>query len=162
MNDDRDKKDESEKGMPILIIKDHETKVKFARVVPRTGTDPYAINRLKKDIEQFGYNQIIIKSDQDNSIKALKQAVKEATYVQVKFQESPVGDYQGNGIIEHAVNDITNQFRAIKDGLDTRYGSRINGDHPAVPWLMKHAADTINRRRVGKDGKTPHRRWKGK
>ena len=31
-----------------------------------------------------------------------------------------------------------------------------------MPWLFKHAADTINRTRVGVDGKTAFRRWKGK
>ena len=94
--------------MPILAINDHETKVQFARVVPNKGTDPYAINRLNKDIEQFGYNHAIINSDQDNRIKALNQAVKEATYVHIKLQESPVGDHQCNGIIEHAASDINN------------------------------------------------------
>ena len=87
--------------------------------------------------------------------------MKEATYVQIKFEESPVGDHQANGIIENGVNDIKNQFKAIKDGLGTIYGKIINGYHPAVPWLMKHAAGTINRRRIGHDGKTPFRRWTG-
>ena len=64
MNDDKDKKAEKDKGMPILVIKNHETKVKFPRVVPRKGQDAYAINRLNKDIEQFGYNNIILNNDQ--------------------------------------------------------------------------------------------------
>ena len=31
-----------------------------------------------------------------------------------------------------------------------------------MPWLVMHAARTINRYHVGVDGKTAYRRWKGK
>ena len=75
MNDDKNKKDDDDKGMPILIIRDHETKIKFARVVPNTGMDPYAIHILNKDLEQLVYNRISMKSDQTHSIQALTQAV---------------------------------------------------------------------------------------
>ena len=36
------------------------------------------------------------------------------------------------------------------------------GDHPSIPWLVKHAADVINITRVGMDGKTAFARWKGR
>ena len=45
--------------------------------MPAKGTDKFAIKRLKKDIELLGYKRIIIKSDNESSILALKQAVKE-------------------------------------------------------------------------------------
>ena len=64
MSDDKDKKDDGEKGMPIIVIKDDETTIKFARVVPKKGVDPYAVDIIKKDIDQMGYKQIILKSDQ--------------------------------------------------------------------------------------------------
>ena len=64
MNDDKDNNDDQHKGMPILIIKGHEAKIKLARVVPKKGADPYAINRLNQDIEQFGYNKVILHNDQ--------------------------------------------------------------------------------------------------
>ena len=34
--------------------------------------------------------------------------------------------------------------------------------HPALAWLVSHAAWTINRRQVGEDGKTNYERLKGK
>ena len=64
MNDDYDKKDDRDKGMPIIVIKDDDTKMKLARVVPKKGVDPYVVDRIKKDIEQMGYKHIIFKSDQ--------------------------------------------------------------------------------------------------
>ena len=148
--------------MPRIALHDKETGIRKARVVPKKGVHPYAVDRIKRDIEQFGHKEIIFKSDQENSIKALKQAVKESTEVRIKMEESPVAEHQSNGSVESAMNQIKGQFRTMKDALDTRYNCRHAGDHPAIPWLIEHAADTLNRRRIGKDGRTAYRRWKGR
>ena len=161
MNDDKDKKEEQEKGMPIIVIKDSESKMKLARVVPKKGVDPYAVDRIKKDIDQLGYKTIIFKSDQENSIKALKQAIKDASNVEIRMEESPVGEHQANGSIENAIRDIKSQFRTLKDALDTRYQNKYSGEHPSITWMFKHAADIINRTRIGIDGKTAFRRLRG-
>ena len=71
-------------------------------------------------------------------------------------------EHQSNGAAENAMSLIKGQFRTMKDALDTRYKCRHNGDHPAIPWLIEHACDTINRRRIGKYGRTAYRRWKGR
>ena len=49
----------------------------------------------------------------------------------------------------------------MKDALDTRYKHRYAGEHPSIPWLFEHAADTIHSARVGADGNTAYRRWTG-
>ena len=51
MNGCGDKKEDDEQGMPILVISDHATKMKFAKAVPKKGMDPYAITRLKKILD---------------------------------------------------------------------------------------------------------------
>ena len=45
------------------------------------------------------------------------------------FEESPGYDSQGNGEVERAVQMVQGQFRAAKDGLESRYGVRFDGDH---------------------------------
>ena len=76
MSDDKDKRDDSEKGMPIIVLVDKEPNIRGARVVPKKGVDTYAVDRIKKDLGQLGHRKIISKSDQENSSKALKQAVR--------------------------------------------------------------------------------------
>merc|ERR1712240_708375 len=49
-----------------------------------------------------------------------------------------------------------------KDALDSRYETRIGGDHPAIPWLVAHAASVITRMRKDSEGFTAYRRWKGR
>ena len=34
--------------------------------------------------------------------------------------------------------------------------SILTGNHPAIAWLVEHAADTINRTRIGPDGKSAY------
>ena len=77
------------------------------------------------------------------------------------MEESPVGEHQANGSIENGITDVKHQFRTLKDTLGTMYGHKYSGEHPSMPWLFKHAADVINRTRIGTDGKTAFRRWKG-
>ena len=67
---------EEDKGMPMLVLKDSRTKVTLARVVPKKGRDQYAIERLQKDIANLGYKKMILKSDNEPAIVALKEAVK--------------------------------------------------------------------------------------
>ena len=78
------------------------------------------------------------------------------------MEESPVGEHQANGSVENAIKYIKSQFRTLNDALDTRYSIKYAGDHSSMPWLFKHSADIINRTRIGTDGKTAFRRWKGK
>merc|ERR1712081_121591 len=50
----------------------------------------------------------------------------------------------------------------MRDALESRIGAKISGDSPLVPWLVMHAARTINRYHLGIDGKSAYHRWKGK
>ena len=74
----------------------------------------------------------------------------------------PAYDSKGNGEIENAVGKVQGSFRSIKGGLESHYKKRINGSHNCVPWLIAHSASVINRYRIGKDGRTGFRRWKGR
>ena len=78
-------------AMPILIIKDEESKTIMAEVVPRKGLDKYAVEKVWKMVDSLGDGNMILKSDQEPSIMALKTAVKDKLRGDVKTEESPVG-----------------------------------------------------------------------
>jgi hypothetical protein len=42
--------------------------------------------------------------------------------------------------------------------LESRYKRKITEEHNIIPWLVKEAADSINRYQVGSDGKTRRER----
>ena len=52
--------------------------------------------------------------------------------------------------------------RTIADGLEARYQDSINEEHPILPWVVRHAAATLNRYLKGPDGRTPYSRLKGR
>ena len=67
---------EEERGMPILAMRDSDLKITWAHVVPSKGRHKYAIGRLRKALDLLGHKKIVFNSDGENSIKALKEAVK--------------------------------------------------------------------------------------
>ena len=68
-------KDE-EKGMPILLMKDERTKMIMARVVPSKRLDQYDVESTRKALEQLGHRRVILRSDKEPAILALKEAVR--------------------------------------------------------------------------------------
>ena len=151
-----------ERGMPILVIKDSKTKVVRARVVPKKGRDPYAIRRATADIAGLGHKRMVIKTDGEPAIRALKDGIKGESQADIIPEESPGYDSQSNGMIERAIQQVQGQFRTIKDGMEARYGTKLEGHNPMVPWMVAHAADCITRYHVHNDGRTGYQNLKGR
>ncbi len=78
------------------------------------------------------------------------------------LEESPVKESQSNGEVERAIQEVQGQVRTTKAALESRYENRITEDHPCLPWLVSHSADTLRRFQVHKDGKTAYQRVRGK
>ena len=78
-----------ERGMPIMVIKDRRTRIIRARVVPQKGNHRYSIKVLSGVVESLGHSTVILKSDQEPAIMALKEAVKSEVRANVVLEESP-------------------------------------------------------------------------
>ena len=78
------------------------------------------------------------------------------------MEESPDYESKSNGEVERVVQSVQGQFRTMKDGLESRLGKRIGGEHPCIPWLVAHASDTITRMHVNRDGTTGYHQVKGR
>ena len=59
-------------GAPILVMYDRHTGTPIAHVVDEKGVNPYALERMKLELRNLGYAKIVLKSDQEVSIRALK------------------------------------------------------------------------------------------
>ena len=116
LNSEGSSSDES--SMPTLVVKDvlspHcGTGMLFAHVVPHKGANSYAINILSKDIAILGHPELILKSDNEPAIIALKEATKRERSERIVFESPPVKESQANGAIENAVQQVQGQFRAM-------------------------------------------------
>ena len=108
-----------EKGMPILVMKDIKqdevgTGMLFAQVVPAKGVQPYAVKTLAGVVAQLGHQEVILKSDGEASIVALKEAAKRERMERIVLENSPVKESKSNGAIEAAVQQVQGQFRVMK------------------------------------------------
>ena len=124
-----------------------------------------------KVIEYFwdcgnGNGDIILKTDQEPAIKCLvKDLVLERgdePVCRTMVEESPVASKGSNGLAEKAVQEIEGQVRALKLALEGRIGQKIDAESRVVAFMAEYAAYLVNRLSVGKDGKTPYERNKGK
>ena len=52
--------------------------------------------------------------------------------------------------------------RTYRDALESRYEMKLDGKRAILPWIVKHAAATISRFRLGKGGRTAIQRLKRK
>ena len=75
----------------------------------------------------MGHNKLVLKSDGEHAIVALKKAVKDQSVLDLILEESPVGEHQANGLVESTVRQVQGQVRTMKDALETRIGVKIGG-----------------------------------
>ena len=160
MNDNQ--QEGEEKGMPIIVVKDRTTRIIRSRFVPQKGHIGYAVKVVSGILESLGHSKLIFKSDQEPAILSLKDAVKSESRIDIVMEEFPEYESKSNGEVERAIQMVQGQIRTMKDRLESRYGQRIGGEHPCLPWLIAHASDTMNRFHVYSDGKSAYDKWKGR
>ena len=110
-------------------------------------------------IRSLGYKRIVLRSDGEPSLVALLQDVSaQLPEVEIAPKNSAVGDHQQNGLAEVAVREVKAQARILRSHLESCYKQRFRAGEPILAWLVRHGANSINRNRVGVDGRSPERR----
>ena len=74
--------------------------------------------------------------------------------VEVVPQGPLQGDHMDNGRVEMAVRDVKRQCRTLRITAEQYTSVRIADDSPLLSWLLRSAAQVMNKMRIGKDGKT--------
>ena len=100
-----------ERGQPLVAIQDDESGMLRSAVLKQKGVEEYSIAVLQKFIEMLGYKKIIVKTDDEPAIVALKREVKSLTQVEMILEESPAYESKSEGKGENAVQRVQGQFR---------------------------------------------------
>ncbi len=112
------------------------------------------------------HGDVIVKSDQEPAMTSILTEVGRMRAVagggRYIVERSPVGSSASNGVVERAVQSVQGQTRVLKIALEARWGLAIPHRHAVVPWPGEYAAYLLNRREVGKDGKTSYEKTRGK
>jgi len=81
------------KSLLILICSSRKTKWMSCTVVPQKAVCPSAVQTLAKNIgDMMGYKRVMVKSDHQESIKALRKAVGKLKNIQIMKKESQGGN----------------------------------------------------------------------
>ena len=123
----------------------------------------------------LGYEQVILKSDGEPAIKALKEAVQTDSSMKIEVsgrqgepreqiikEESPACDSRSNGYIESVIKGIQGKIRTMKDALESRIGIKLKDDHSSLPWLIRHAGFIKSRFNIDESGRSPYGNGKGR
>ena len=167
-----------------LIVRCFRTKFIVSHVVPCKGIDEerWVANLVCDDVLWIGHTEFILKSDNENSLKALIKYTLEVVRVKareydpslhggaqrpaaasrISSETSPEYDSQSNGGTEVGVMLVRGLFRTIKLCLEARIGKVIPVGHALIPWLLEHTTMLLNVKCRGLDGLTPWQRVRGR
>ena len=149
-------------NLPILVLKDKQSKAFAASYVPAKGCEPFATKFFAAFVQRMGHREFINKSDGEHSLKALKEKAAEVAGARGIPEESPVGDSKANGEIESGVKEIKGMMRSVRSDLESKLKMVLDRRDPLLAWLPTYVADMISRHRIGKDGRTAERRRTGR
>ena len=98
-------------GLPTVVLRDRHSKAILSHLLPCKGTtgSTYPKRAVLKDLAfLLGYKKLILKNDQEASIKALSLAVRNGSSGEIVPEESPRGDHHGqsNGEAERSVQSV--------------------------------------------------------
>ena len=161
-----------------MVMLDHGTEMTYSSVVPKKGVHAYAVVRCCNDLSLLGHSKLILKSDNEPAILALKEAIQAESSQKIELtgrvkqegeknkcivpEESAAYDSRSNGRIESNIKWVQGQIRTLKSSLESRIGFKLAQEHNCLPWLVRHAGWIKNRLTVKSDGRTAYERWKGK
>ena len=130
--------------------------------MPEKGANDYTVNQIIKDIDMDGHTDVLFKTDNEPSMIAIQQQVKNRRPHKTVCENSVRGKSQTNGFIENANQFVAGQIRTLRCDLQSKLTGKLNRNHPVMTWLVRYAGVLINMFHIGKDGRTPYERRKGK
>ena len=134
-----------------------------ATALPAKGRIAYGISYLVGWLRGLGYKRLVVKSDNERALLSLLSAVSESMPgVEMVPQTSPEGDAAANGFAESAVRELKTQAAVLKAELETKLGRAVARDEAVSAWFARHAANVINRFRLGTDGASAEQRRTGR
>ena len=131
--------------------------------MPSKGVQhPYPAKRLLRDLDYLGYGRVVIRSDQENAIRALVKSVKDGWAGEATIEHAPKGESKSNGEVERAVQNIQGIARTLREHLEIHSGAKVGTKSPVAAWLVEYSGTLYNLFHKGDDGMTPFMRNRGR
>ena len=135
--------DESKEGdCPSIVLYDSQYKavaswVMQSKSVTEGGPNQWVPKAMVKEMEEWGYGKVLLKSDGEPAVRALKKKVRIRRADEITMMEvTPRGDPKANGEAESAVREIKGVARSIKAGLEQRIKEPLPADSTILLWIV--------------------------
>ena len=159
------KKDEEAKENPILAMVDEKTGERYARACGSKGVGSHGeldwlIQDMTDELKSWGHTggvngHIILKSDNENAVKALRDAVGRLLGGRVIPENLLKGESQANGKVEETCKTTRGFMKVLKSQLEENTGVKIEGKDSITQCMIRWSAMLPSRFMVGKDKKKP-------
>ena len=164
--------DEAASRNPILVMIDEETGEKYARAVGHKGLGhqgehDWLVKDLSEELRGWGHpggeaGHIILKSDGEASIVAVRDALARFHGGKVVPENIPRNESQSNGTVEEGGKTVREYTRVLKEQLEHKAGIALQPGDSIIAWMIRWAAMLCSRYAVGRYGLTPYERRRGR
>ena len=164
--------DEEAHKNPLIVMVDESTGEKYARAVGQKGMGAdnemtWLVKDLSDELKAWGHpggeaGHIILKSDGERSIVAVRDALARYHGGKVVPENPPRGESQSNGTVEEAGKTVREFVRVFKEQVEHSAKVELECAEVLTAWMVRWAAMVCSRYLVGKDGLTAYARRTGK
>ena len=147
--------------IPIIVHKCTVDRWVTAHPVPRKGPEAWVAKTVTADLARWNYTQFVYKSDQEDSIVALKKkCVQElrklnGDLIRVEYEHSGVGESASNSFIERTIWEVEGLVRTLVHQVEAFHRCTIPMDHCIRLWAVEYAPQLLSRyQRAASDGQT--------
>ena len=144
---------------PILVAYDNSCKSIWTLEVDHKGVDAnIGVDWLNDKLVMSGYAgvKITLKSDNEASKLAFKNALAVKRQAETALIESPVRESKANSHVERAIRTWRDQYRTLRSYTEHRLNAKITKESAVNSWLVAWAADVLNRFKVQANGRTSY------
>ena len=154
------KSQQDPKTIPVLTAVDVTTQLCRAVMVPdKPSMMDYMVNNLQAFVFECGRTQGILQSDNEDTLHAFLQATA-AEVGSMTVRHAPSYSSNSQGSVERLHRTLLGQARVVKAQVESNYSMTMSTKHCLLPWMVRHAAWTVNRYVIHSNGYTSfERRW---
>jgi hypothetical protein len=158
------RREDEEEVITVIVIKDSGSRaIRATRVLQKGAESESEAARVVECVRSFGHRgKVVLKSDGEPAILALKEAIARRLPDGAVTLESAPTESESNGAVENAVKLVKGMIRVHLLALERKVGGRFPGTHPVLAWLIEHVSDLITKYVQGADGRTAYERLYGK
>jgi hypothetical protein len=121
--------DEGQPTASLLVMRELKTGMMLGMIVEKKGVGAtWVEQRVANFINMFGHKKLLVRSDNEPSILALRKKIVELVDGQVIQEDSIKGESQTNGLAEVGVKILEGMVRTLKIAVESRIGEALASD----------------------------------